>query len=115
MCAARGAGNTQAMPTRLETLELLVSRAPADPFPYYGLALEYRSANRDEDALRVFAQLRERFPDYVPQYLMAGQLLQRSARVAEARAVFEAGIAAARSKRDGHALGELESALAALP
>ena len=102
------------MPTRLETLELMVSRAPADAFPYYGLALEYRSAGREQDALRVFAQLRERFADYVPQYLMAGQLMQKNAMLAEARETFEAGIAAARAKRDGHAQGELESALAAL-
>ena len=36
-------------------------------------------------------------------------------KLADARAVYENGIAAARKKGDGHALGELESALQNLP
>ena len=36
-------------------------------------------------------------------------------RVDDARAWLTAGIAAARAARDGHSLGELETALAALP
>jgi tetratricopeptide (TPR) repeat protein len=100
------------MPTRLEVLEKMVAKAPDDPFPYYGLALEYRGQGRDDDALRTFEQLRAKFPDYVPQYLMAGQILQKLGRRDAARECFEAGIAAARKARDSHALGELESALA---
>ena len=102
------------MPSRLELLERMVAQGPKDPFPYYGLALEYRSASRNEDALRAFADLRARFPDYVPQYLMAGQLSLQQGLAKEAREWFEAGIQAARSKGDGHALGELQSALAGL-
>jgi len=99
------------MPSRLEVLEQLVSRGVSDPFPIYGLALEYRSAGREEDALRTFSLCRERFPDYVPQYLMAGQLCVKLGRPEEATKWLEAGIAAAQTKRDHHALGELESAL----
>jgi hypothetical protein len=47
-------------------------------------------------------------------YLMAGQTLIDAGRVAEARNWLETGIEAAKRKRDSHALGELESALASL-
>ncbi len=99
---------------RLEALEKMVAAGPKDPFPYYGLALEYRSAGRAEDALAVFARMRAEFSAYVPQYLMAGQMLIDLGRKSDARAVLEAGITAARAARDGHAAGELESALAGL-
>jgi hypothetical protein len=90
----------------------MVAKGVGDPFPVYGLALEYRSAGRDDDALRTFESLRERFPAYVPQYLMAGQLCEKMGRRDDARTWFERGIAAARAARDMHAVGELEGALA---
>lgn len=62
------------MPPRLDVLEKMVAREPNDAFPYYCLAQEYRSAGRADDALAAFQKLRDRFPGYVPQYLMAGQL-----------------------------------------
>ena len=53
-------------------------------------------------------------PEYVAMYLMCGDVLSKLARKDEARAWYEAGIAAAKAKGDAHALGELESALAGL-
>lgn len=99
---------------RLAALEKMVAAGTKDPFPLYGLALEYRSAGRAEDALNVFARMRAEFASYVPQYLMAGQMLSELGRKDEARSVLEAGITAARAARDSHAAGELESALAGL-
>jgi tetratricopeptide (TPR) repeat protein len=99
---------------RLEALEKMVASGPKEPFPYYALALEYRSVGRVEDALNLFARMRSEFASYVPQYLMAGQMLAELGRKDEARAVLEAGIVAARAARDSHAAGELESALAGL-
>ncbi|MBI5515697.1 MAG: tetratricopeptide repeat protein [Deltaproteobacteria bacterium] len=103
------------MPSRLETLEALCARAPADPFPYYCLAQEYRSQKRAGDALAAFGRLRDRFPEYVPQYLMAAQLCVEEDNPREARAWLTQGIAAARAKRDAHAQGELEALLQATP
>lgn len=100
---------------RLPALELMASRSASDPFPHYCLAQEYRSRGRHDDAVTAFTTLRERFPAYVPQYLMAAQLLHELGRDADARDWLNAGIAAARSARDGHSLGELESLLASLP
>lgn len=102
------------MAGRLEVLEQLIAKGVSDPFPMYGLALEYRSAGRLEDAVRAFENLRAKFPPYVPQYLMCGQLLERLDRRTDARAWLEAGILVARAAHDAHSLSELEEALAGL-
>ena len=99
---------------RLPALELMASRSASDPFPHYCLAQEYRSRGRHDDAVAAFAKLRERFPAYVPQYLMAAQLLHELGRRDDARDWLTAGIDAARAAKDGHAAGELEGMLATL-
>jgi tetratricopeptide (TPR) repeat protein len=86
----------------------------ADSFAWYGLAMEYRSLGRHDDALATFERLREADPGYVPMYLMCGQMLQGLGRAEDARAWLSSGIAAARAKGDAHALSELEGALATL-
>ncbi len=85
-----------------------------DPFAFYGLAMEYRSLERYEDAVATFQDLRARDPSYVPMYLMCGQMLEKIGRADAAREWLASGIAAARAKGDAHAMGELEGALAAL-
>lgn len=102
------------MPSRLEALEMMVSREPADAFPYYGLALEYRSAGRLQDCIEGFRRLRAKFPDYVPMYLMAAQVSQELGALEDARRWCQDGIEAAGRKRDTHAAGELESLLGSL-
>lgn len=102
------------MSKRLLFLEKVTADGSKDPMAWYGLALEYRSLGRHDDALRTFETLSSTTPDYVPMYLMCGQLLEQMNRHADARAWYERGIDAAKAKRDTHALGELESALAAL-
>lgn len=99
------------MNKRLLMLESLVASGSADPFAWYGLGMEYRRAGRLEDALETFGKLRQRNPDYLPVYLMAGQALLDGRRPTEAREWLEAGIALARTQNAAHALGELESAL----
>src|SRR5438105_2419070 len=101
------------MATRLEVLEKMAAKTVSDPFPLYGLALEYRSGGREEDALKTFTTLREKFPHYVPQYLMAGQLCEKLGKRDEAKDWFASGVSIAEQVRDMHALGELQSALAA--
>ncbi len=103
------------MSKRLAFLEKLTGEGSKDPFAWYGLAMEYRNADRPDDALRTFEALRASNPDYVAMYLMCGQLLEKLGRIPEARSWLEAGIVEATKKKDSHAKGELESALAALP
>lgn len=99
------------MNKRLEMLEKLTGSGTNDSFAWYGLALEYKKEKRFEDALRTFETLRARDPEYLPMYLMAGQLLIELRRFEPAREWLSAGIELARKKGDGKTLGELESAL----
>jgi predicted Zn-dependent protease len=100
---------------RLSFLLKMTSSGSRDPFVWYGLAMEYRSLERADEALAAFQELRRHSPDYVPMYLMCGQMLESMARPADAREWMVAGIAAARGKGDAHAASELESALGTLP
>lgn len=99
---------------RLEMLEKLTASGKADSFAWYALALEYKKADRTDDAHGIFTQLREKDPDYVPMYLMCGMMLVDLGRGDEARDWLETGMVKARAKGDTHALSELEGVLAQL-
>lgn len=88
---------------------------PEDPFPRYGLAMEYKNSGRLAESWQVFEELMARNPDYTAAYLHAGGVLVSLGEIERARSVFERGITVCRSRRDGHTLGELEGALADLP
>jgi tetratricopeptide (TPR) repeat protein len=102
------------MSKRLQYLEKVTREGSADPFAWYGLALEYRNLERWDESLQTFTTLRTQHPDYVPAYLMCGQMLEKAGRLDEAREWLNAGIAAAGKAGDGHAKGELEGALGLL-
>jgi predicted Zn-dependent protease len=98
------------MSKRLAYLEKITSEGSTDPFHWYCLAQEYRSQEKNDDAVRTFEKLATLDPNYVPMFLMAGQLLEKMGKVEDARSWLDKGIAAAKKKGDSHALGELESA-----
>lgn len=99
------------MNKRLEMLEKLVAAGQADSFARYALAMEYRNVGRVEDALSTFGALRDADPQYLPMYLMAGQLLIDQDRREEARPWLVAGMQLAKDKADSKAFAELEAAL----
>jgi predicted Zn-dependent protease len=99
---------------RVATFQKFIARSPQDPFPRYGLAMEFRSRADLAAAWQTFEVLLTDFPGYIPTYLMAGQTLLALGRREEAAQVFRQGITAATSSGDSHAQGELESALAEL-
>lgn len=99
---------------RLSMLLSLVATKPSDPFPRYGLAMEYKKVGRNDDAVQAFAELAEHHPTYVPGYLMHGNLLESMGRSAEAHAVYERGLEVARAAGDDHAESELRAARDAL-
>jgi hypothetical protein len=102
------------MSARLQMLEKLIARGTTDPFVHYAHAMELRTLGRGEEALAAFDGVRERFPSYVPTYLMAGQLaIELSARE-RAEQFLTQGLAVARSTGDSHAESELASALSTL-
>jgi predicted Zn-dependent protease len=102
------------MSKRLAFLEKITGEGSADPFAWYGLALEYKNLERWDDSLRTFETLKARSPDYVPMYLMAAQMLAANGRADEARAWATEGVREAKKKGDAHALSELEGVLSTL-
>jgi tetratricopeptide (TPR) repeat protein len=96
---------------RLDMLVQLVASGTADSFGWYALALEYRKLGRIDDALKTFEALSERDPDYLPMYLMAGQMLTEADRLVDAVWWLERGLALARRVGNSQAAGELEQAL----
>jgi tetratricopeptide (TPR) repeat protein len=99
---------------RLAYLEKITREGSTDPFHWYALAQEYRSLSRWDEAMQTFTTLRTQKPDYVPAYLMCGQMLEKVGRKDEARDWLEAGIEVATRVKDSHALSELQSALGTL-
>jgi tetratricopeptide (TPR) repeat protein len=99
---------------RVDAIREIVQKTPNDPFPRYGLAMELKNQGAREEAAAEFAELERRFPEYVAQYLMHGNLLVEMGRAADAKGVYARGMEAARKARNTHALGELEQALTSL-
>jgi Flp pilus assembly protein TadD len=99
---------------RLATLEKLAIGAKADAFTKYGLAMEYVTLGRIDDAERAFEALRAFEPTYVPMYYQAGVLMKTAGRIDDARAWLEQGVVQAKAKGDSHALGEIQGVLAGL-
>lgn len=102
------------MGPRLAFLEKSMADGSKDPFVAYALAMEYRTLGRPDDAVAAFTKLRASHPDYVPAYLMCGQVLVALGKPEDAREWLAAGIVAAKKKGDAHAAGELADALGAL-
>lgn len=99
---------------RIASFKSFISRSPADPFPRYGLAMEHKTQGQLTEAWAAFAELLEKFPDYVPTYLMAGGTLVALGRRDEAADVYRRGIDVAGRRGDAHAKGELSAALSEL-
>jgi tetratricopeptide (TPR) repeat protein len=99
--------------SRIEQLEKIAAKSKK-PLPWYGLAMEYRSAGDVERALATFGRVHELDRSYVPAYFMCGQLLAEQGRPAEARAELERGLVVARDVGDAHAAGEMRGLLESL-
>ena len=97
--------------TRRQVLEEFVQKSPTDPFSRYGLAMECISTGDAAAAIRNFDLLLKQNADYIPAYLMYGQLLVRASRPDEAKHILMIGIAAAGKKGDQHAVSEMEALL----
>ncbi len=93
-------------------LRSMVAAKPDDPFPAYGLAMELNRVGQRDEARVAFADLLAAHPDYVPSYLMFGNLLVAMGDREAAAQTYDAGIAAAGRAGDDHARGELEAARA---
>ena len=102
------------MSKRLEVIEKMLASGKADAFTRYAYAMELKSLGRLDEALKAFEQLRTVDEKYVAQYLMAGGVADQLGKKDDARRWFEQGIERARAAGDGHAVSELQQALAQL-
>ena len=99
---------------RLQQLQAMLADEPDDPFLHYGIAMEHASLGNDVAAITGFQKLVQLSPDYVPPYLMLGQLLQKQERADEAVAILRQGCTVARRVGNEHALSEMMGLLAIL-
>lgn len=99
--------------SKLERIRAVCAARPGEPFAWYSLAMELWKTSPAE-AVTAFEKVRADFPDYLASYYQFGKLLAERGEGARAREVLQAGVALARKQGDGHALGELSSALDAL-
>jgi predicted Zn-dependent protease len=97
--------------SRKEQIQELLADDPNDPFLRYGLAMEYVSEGNDSEAVRVFQEMFQATPDYVPAYQQAGQALVRLGRAAEAASALRQGITIARGQGNLHAAEEMQGLL----
>ncbi|MEW6199981.1 MAG: tetratricopeptide repeat protein [Planctomycetota bacterium] len=92
---------------RLEQLRQLAAALPADPLTQYGLALEYVSLERWDEAIAAFDETLRIDARYAAAYFQKARALLRRGRRGEAAATLEVGIAAAEANGDAHAAAEM--------
>jgi tetratricopeptide (TPR) repeat protein len=99
---------------RLKALLAMVEADPSRSFTWYGIAMEYRSLGRIDDAIAAFRRLLAQDPRYVPAYHQLGLTLRDASRHDEARDTFRRGIELAGQVGNTHAQGEMEETLAGM-
>lgn len=100
--------------SRLEKLETMYQQDPSDDFVCYGLAMEYRSLDRHDEALELFKSLTNNPTPHVPSFFMMGQMLAEIDRIDEAKSALQQGIQQGNQQGDQHAVGEMTEFLATL-
>lgn len=100
------------MNKRLTYLKQLIDSGKADAFAYYALAMEHKKEGSIAEAGAAFEALRDKFPNYVPQYLMAGQMYLDAHQQSLAADWLSRGLVVAEKMGDSKAVGEIQAALA---
>lgn len=96
---------------RLALLEEMIASGNQDPFIRYARAMELRGRGDLDDALAAYREVISTNPEYVPSYLMAGQVAAELGHFDLARELLEAGIPRAQEAGDQRAVTELGAAL----
>jgi Tfp pilus assembly protein PilF len=99
---------------RLEILQSMLERNPADGFSRYGLAMEYVNSGHLLTAVDEFVKLLEHNPNYAAAYFHGGQTLEKLGRIDDARGLYRKGIEVTSGICDDHTRSELQGALEAL-
>lgn len=99
------------MKPRLDSLLEMLDKEPGDTFLLYGIALEYLSANQEEEAEKYFKEILEIDPDYVPAYMQYANLKVNLNEIDEAKMLLRKGIQSAKKSNDNKAKSEMEDLL----
>jgi tetratricopeptide (TPR) repeat protein len=99
---------------RLKKLMEWEAQKPDDAFLKFAIAQEYTSAENDEEALKYYSVLVERFPGYLPSYYQLGKLYERTGQADKAVDAYNKGKQVAATLKDFKTLRELEEALTLL-
>jgi Tfp pilus assembly protein PilF len=100
---------------RLEMLRQMIAHDPANSFARYGLAMELANSGDLPSAIAEFRALLEQDESYAAAYFHAGQALEKTGEVDQARTMYERGIDVTTRKGDLHTRAEIEAALNMLP
>ena len=93
---------------RIAYLENLRKENPNDPFPLYGLAIEYQNTSPSQ-SLSMLEELARNHPEYLPTYYQLASLYYQVNRFEEAHNAAEKGIAIALREGETKILNELRS------
>lgn len=98
------------MSERLIQLEDFLKESPNDPFLKYAITMEHLKLGAVEKAIEGFEVLVAQHEDYVGTYYHFGKLLEKLGNSDRALQTYQRGMEVARSKRNMHALNELQQA-----
>jgi len=90
-------------------LEKLLATDPNDAFVLYGLAQEYAKAGETQMAVTFYDRCVSADPTYCYAYYHKARALSAAGNNQAASEAVAAGIVAARTHKDAHALGELQA------
>ena len=96
---------------KIAALSQILEQNPTDSFARYGLAMEYASAGKTEQALAEYATILKHAPEYVPAYQMSAQLLLKTGQTDQARRHLTDGIRVAGETGNAHAASEMQAML----
>lgn len=97
--------------SRLEQLQQLAIENSGDPFPCYGLAMEFKRLGNLREAIQTFSKLIEQHPKYIPTYYQFATTLSLSGANQQARKILSNGIQMSEKQGDQHSKEELTQAL----
>jgi Tfp pilus assembly protein PilF len=100
------------MSERLEKLQQMLVKSPADTFLLYAIAHEHKKAGDYPAALDYFSRVLKQDPGYCVAYHQAALAYEAAGDVEAAKKWYRDGIAAAQKKGDLHAAEEMVAALA---
>ncbi len=94
---------------RTQGLKEMLEIDPQDCFALYGLAMEHKHLEENEEAINLLIQLLEVDPDHLYTYYQLGELLLKARRREEALNLLNEGVRRAEMAGEQKATRELES------